>query len=295
MKIHYLSDTHLDFWIREQNPQSPKFQKQLDEYIDMLKLAPVDVLIIAGDLGHYYAQDRAFLLACTEIYRHVILVRGNHDMYLVSGQQQKKYLKDSMNRVFELKAFCRNNGIHYMDGDIISIDGVTFGGVGMSWDKSYYSKLSGSVPSDNEVREFFNNTMNDSRLIFMDGKNNGVVETTHGDHYIKSGFDPFDYFKKEYDKLQRINDFDDVDVMVSHYVPVNPYDFGGLKRYKEDLSSTFYMFDGYADVQRINAKYWIFGHMHNNYNFVYDDTKFLCNPIGYPGENLYNTVKEFEI
>lgn len=295
MKIHYLSDTHLDFWIREQNPQSPKFQKQLDEYIDMLKLKPADVLIIAGDLGHYYAQDRAFLLACTEIYRHVIIVRGNHDMYLVSGQQQKKYCKDSMNRVFELKAFCRDNGIHYMDGDIISIDGVTFGGVGMSWDKSYYSKLSGRVPSDNEVKEYFNNCMNDSRLIFMDGKNNGVSKTSYGEHYIKSSFDPFHYFQKEYDKLQRINDFDDVDVMVSHYVPVNPYEYTRDAYYDGQSSSTFYMFDGYADVSRINPKYWIFGHMHDTYDFVYDDTRFLCNPIGYPGENLYNEVKEFEV
>ena len=83
MKVDYISDLHLDFWIRELNPQSPKFQKQIDQYLDMIHAKGGDVLIIAGDLGHYFQQDSAFLLACKELYRHVMLVRGNHDMYLI--------------------------------------------------------------------------------------------------------------------------------------------------------------------------------------------------------------------
>ena len=296
MKVDYISDLHLDFWIRELNPQSPKFQKQIDEYLDMIHAKGGDVLIIAGDLGHYFQQDSAFLLACKELYRHVMLVRGNHDMYLIGNGQEKKYLKDSMNRVLEMKRFCRETeGLHYLDGDVICIDGYNFGGVGMSWDKTYYEKLNDEGVPDSVIQEFFNNTMNDSRLIFQDGKPNMKVPTAYGGSYFQSGFDPFDYFKKEYAKLQQINDYDNVDIMVTHYTPISPYDYVDNSKYEDEESSTFYMFNGHKDIERINAKYWIFGHMHNNYDFIDGDTNFLCNPLGYPGENTYSIVKTIEL
>lgn len=293
MKVAFMSDLHIDFYIREKNPQSPKFTKQVMEYCNLIKLeTDADVLIIPGDLGHYNQQDKEFLTICKRYYKHVILVRGNHDMYLVSPSLQKKYLKDSMNRVLEMKRWCSENDIHYLDGDIISIEGYNFGGVGMSWDKSFYERLEGKEVSDAVITEFFNNTMNDSKLIFG-GSDNLRIPTAYGGTYFKSSFDHFNYFKSEYQKLQRINDFDNIDVMVTHYPPVQPPKMAN--DYGEDLSSTFYMFDGETDVKRISPKYWLFGHMHSTYDFEKHGTKFMCNPCGYPGEGLPTYVKVIEI
>jgi Icc-related predicted phosphoesterase len=282
MKVHYISDLHVDFWVRETNPQSPK----------------ADVLIIAGDLGHYNHQDQAFLLKCKEVYKHIMFVRGNHDMYLISNRIKNKFLFDSMNRVNEMKRFCRENGIHYLDGNVISIDGYNFGGVGMSWDDSYYIKLASKDcpdynPSKNEVNEFFKNTMNDAKLIYG-GSDNFDVQTAYGGRYFESSFNQNEYFECEYKKLQNINDYDNIDIMVSHYIPIVPYEFS-YSSYEDSSSSTFYMFDGYKDVERINPKYWIFGHMHSEYDFNYKDVNFLCNPLGYPGEYTFGKVREIEL
>ena len=293
MKVDYISDVHVDFWCRDQNPESPKFKKQIDTLINTICPNKHDVLLIAGDLGHYNQQDQAVLLALKEYYKHIMLVRGNHDMYLVSGSMQKKYLYDSKNRYLEMKMWCKEqDGIHYLDGDIISIDGVTFGGVGMSWDKSYYDYLNrddGHIASKGEIREFFNNYMNDSRLI-LGGNPNVEVPTGYGDTYVKSSFDYEAYLQSEKQKLENIRDYDNIDIMVSHYTPVIPENYESTT-YGLSSSSTFYMFNGYKDVERINPKYWIFGHMHSNHDFMYNDTRFLCNPLGYPGENSYNVIK----
>lgn len=58
MKIHFLSDTHLDFFIKELNP-CEKMDSQLLKFIDFIGVANIlendrDVFIIPGDLGHYF-------------------------------------------------------------------------------------------------------------------------------------------------------------------------------------------------------------------------------------------------
>ena len=293
LKVDYCSDVHLDFWCKEYNPQSPKFKRLLKNFIENLGYgkSQSNVLIIAGDLGHYNQQDKAFLLELKKIYKYILLVRGNHDMYLVSSQKAR-YDLNSFNRINDMKVFCEENEIHYLDGQIINIDGFNFSGVGMSWDKYYYEKISQKTVSDYEIQRYFHNTMNDGRLIYG-GSDNYDVPTAYGGSFYNSSFDTFKYFKDEYQKLSNIHDYNNIDVMISHYVPLVIEDMPS--RFKNSLATTFYMFDGYSDIERINPQYWVFGHTHMQYDFIYPktNTRFLCNPIGYPQENIYIGIKTF--
>ena len=80
--------------------------------------------------------------------------------------------------------------------------------------------------------------------------------------------------------------------MVTHYLPTVPY---GMKpTYATERGTTFYMFDGEKDIERISPKFWLFGHSHDKYDFIHKDVRFLCNPFGYPGEILH-VVDWFEI
>ena len=291
MKIDYISDTHIDFRIKEINPNSPKLEKEIIKLITNLGMKDSDseTLIIAGDIGHYFRQDSLFLKMSKNYYKNVIVVRGNHDMYLI-GSQQSKYKHSSSSRYNKLKEFCKNNEIYYLDGDIIEIDGIKIGGVGMSWDKSYLEILQGET-SDFEASELFKRTMNDARLI-MEGMVYNV-NTAYGGGFLKTTFNQLEYFEEEMKKLRSIKE---ADVMVSHYYPLsNILPDGYPESYKDDPSSTFYMFDGEKEVQRINPKYWIFGHMHRNYNFFYNNTNLLCNPLGYPSEYSYGKVMTIEL
>ena len=81
-------------------------ERQLDILVEIISPEPADVMVIAGDLDHYYSQDCTFLTRMWDIYQRVILVTGNHDLYLVSRNIQEKYAFDSTNRVKEMKEFC---------------------------------------------------------------------------------------------------------------------------------------------------------------------------------------------
>lgn len=290
MKVSYISDLHIDFWINEKNPESVKFQKQLDNFLLSTWLYKGgDVLIIAGDLGHYFAQDTSFLLKLKTLFKNILIVPGNHDMYLISKNIKKEFKYNSMNRINAMKQFCKDNDIHYLDGNVVEIDGVKFGGCGMSWDSTYYEILKGHKPSDVVIDELFKQIMNDSRLI-LGGADNYEVIMPYSGRYLHTSWDQRKYFEDQYNKLQSI---EEADVIVSHYTPVVPSRM--RLKYEEAISTTFYMFDGLDVVNKLKPKFWIHGHMHDKMNYDINGTKFLCNPLGYPGENTYTVMETFDI
>ncbi len=295
MKVYYMSDLHIDHYCRDTYGES-KMNRQIDEFFRLSCISNIqederNIFIIPGDLSNSNTVAKSFLLRLKELFEYIIIVPGNHDRYLTSKSQAQKYKFQSQNRIDEMKTFCSENNIYYLDGDIIEIEGKKFGGLAMSWDKSYYNYLEKRLATDNEVLNFFDNYMNDSKYI-MDGFEPMKIPLAYGGVYFKTSFNALEFFEKEYQKLQRFNDFDDIDVMISHYVPTIPH---GLKlKYAQERGTTFYMFDGEKDIERISPKIWLFGHTHDKYDFIHKDTRFLCNPMGYPGETLY-VVDCFEI
>lgn len=55
MKIAYISDLHLDFYIQPHASWERKMPRLLEE---LLPTEKADVLIIAGDLSHYNSQTK---------------------------------------------------------------------------------------------------------------------------------------------------------------------------------------------------------------------------------------------
>lgn len=288
MQIDYVSDTHIDFWISELNTQNPKFQKQLSHYIDtVLKPKGSDILILAGDIGHYFKQDTEFILGLKKHYKHILLTFGNHDMYLVTKSTQNKYLYDSMNRLLEFKHWCKKQeNIHFLDGNSVVIEGTSFAGAGMAWDGSYGKKFYNLT--EYEMVEHWKQVMNDSKLIFS-GKPHISVPTAYGGNYTECSFDPLEFFKEQKKKLNRI---EYCDVMISHYGPKVP---DNLKEEYKNRTSSFYYFDGLEDIDRLGCKFWVYGHTHEKIDEIYNECNLLCSPIGYPGENKSTEISTFNI
>lgn len=287
MKISYCSDIHLDFWCTEINTQNKKFRTQLNNFINnILKPTISDVLIIAGDLGHYFKQDIELLLSLKSYYTHIIITYGNHDMYLLGSSTQKKYNFNSLNRINEMKEWCKlQDNIHYIDGNTITINNIIFGGVGMSWDSSYARSIYSDM-DDNELISHWINIMNDYKYIFQDGIQVYKKNLMYGDYITVPSFKPIEFFKKEREKLDNISK---CDIMISHYAPKVPYNT------PNKFDNSFYFFDGTKDIDRLNCKMWIYGHTHNSINEIYNDCNLLCNPIGYPDENKKNKIQIFTL
>ena len=127
MKIDILSDLHLDFYFRAGLTITTKNVKSL--FDDIFKKDTNDkmaeVLIIAGDLGHYNEQNIEVLkIIQKEYYKHIICVLGNHDYYLLNYDLKQQYNFNSFNRAKQMRDLINNeSNMFCLDGDVINIFG----------------------------------------------------------------------------------------------------------------------------------------------------------------------------
>lgn len=97
MEFDYMNDIHLDFWVRFDKNQI-KFEKRTREFTNsLIPKQKSKILVIGGDIGHYNRQGYWFLDEVSKFYDKVLIVFGNHDYYLISNHQAKKYGKSSVN------------------------------------------------------------------------------------------------------------------------------------------------------------------------------------------------------
>lgn len=269
MKYNFdcISDIHLDFYVRVDNPE-PKVRKNIKEFVKtILPETQQEVLVIAGDLGHYNHQNLWLLEELKEYYKYILLVAGNHDYYLVSSNVSSKYKSSSLNRINEMKQLCSKlSDVHYLDGDIFIHNGIRYGGVGMWYDFSYSNKVFGK--SKDAIYSLWKDVMNDSRLIKGMGS-----------------FYDLDLFTEEDIKLNTIIDYSDV--LITHVgcewsrIP---------HEYKFDHVTSFYYFNGEDYFNKISNKVWIFGHTHKRYDYEAHGCRFINCSLGYPSEKRHNKI-----
>jgi Icc-related predicted phosphoesterase len=119
MKIYAISDLHLEFY--------RSIEQVLNKMCTLLQ--PADVLILAGDVG--FPQERIgiennysgilteFLLYVKKIYKHVILVPGNHEYYPCENYNMKECF-DNLSKI------CQKTDVILLEKSTVVIDGVEF-------------------------------------------------------------------------------------------------------------------------------------------------------------------------
>jgi predicted phosphodiesterase len=271
LKIDITSDLHLDFFLRSNKTLNEnKIKVFVKQYF---KESDSKTLIVAGDIGHYNIQNYEVLKYLREhYYENIVCVLGNHDYYLLSANQEKKYSKNSFKRVDEARGMYNSiDGVHCLNGNVIEIDGVKFGGCDSWYDGSYYNQL--KMTQGKDIVDYWKQTMNDAKR-------------------IKGIEDFYDLFAIERKKLDLI--YKDCDVMVTHVCPsINNDD---LPLYKvNDKITGFYSFNGDEWLMNTNAKYWVYGHLHNGKDFERHGVKCLTSALGYPDQHPYYRVKTIEV
>jgi hypothetical protein len=158
--------------------------------------------------------------------------------------------------------------VHLLEKETLEIDGVLFVGATMWTDCNKGDAL---------TLYHLEHCMNDFRVIRIAGENfkkflpmRTVMEFTK----------TRDYFKTVIENLPK----DAKVVVCSHHAPSHlsiheMYQHDKLMNggYSTDMSEFI------LDHPKIQA--WTHGHMHNNFDYTIGDTRVLCNPHGYPGEN----------
>lgn len=261
IQFDLISDIHLDFWV-ENSSNHQKHDRKLEDFIKcILPERTNNTLVVAGDLGHYNKQNLKLLEKLKRHYKHILLVPGNHDYYLVSKSIKNKYKRNSINRYFEMKSMAEQlEGVFFLDGNQVVLDGIVFGGCGMWYDFEY-----GLKKLNSDWDRIYNNwklISNDAVLI------EGLPRRTEA------------MFKEEKAKLQNI--LDKSDVVITHIAP----DWSSVPADKEmELFNSFYYFDGSEYFQILNGRIWCFGHLHRRMDYQNKGCRFINGSLGYPDES----------
>lgn len=256
MKIQLASDLHLEF--------EPNFR---------LKNTGAQVLLISGDacVADYVtrkepspyaarsAQALAFFEAAAEEFPYIIYIMGNHEHYYGEFNKTATIMKEWLAHI---------PNIFILDNELIKIGDTTFIG----------STLWTSCADRNPIiLNYLSGYLNDFKLITYNKEPfskflpiTSAIEHTKSLNFLKTS----------------ISDTEGKIVVMTHHAPsrlsVNPkyrFETSGNHAYYTDLDVFI------ADNPSISL--WTHGHMHDNADYTIGNTRVLCNPRGYKGENVH--------
>lgn len=283
MKIALASDVHLEFG-----------------QLEIKNTEGADVLILSGDicvakdlndradsdiLGASSKSNRyhEFFQQCTQEFKHVIYIAGNHEHY--HGDYAK-----SIPRIKEKLAYLDN--MHFLDKEHITLNDITFIG-GTLWtdmNKEDPLTLSGIKRYMNDYRiiENSNELVHYKSPVYAtneDGSTDYTKVVSQEFHTRNAMFAPEDSVKDHKAMLEVIDELikltpDKKFVVTGHHSPSKlstkpQYEHDVLVNgaYSSDLSEFI------LDHPQIKA--WTHGHTHHAFDYMIGSTRIICNPRGY--------------
>lgn len=255
MKIQIISDIHYDHWVnkREEREMLKSFLYDRDD---------ADILMIAGDIAVDYPTFCEVLINLSQYYKHVVYTLGNHDIWTN---------EDSM-ELYNLKKNFEYKNIHCVDQSPFEIEDIAIVG-NMGWYD--YSTKSDEFTDEELDRMTINGSiMNDRNFVTGVGTNKEFAKKLDrclfSDLFVVSG-------KESVKKI----------ITMSHMVPLKIFmDFKKNKEWR--YMNAFFGNDNIGQMVLKNKKViaHVYGHTHMPSRRKIKGREFICNPIGYPSENL---------
>jgi predicted phosphodiesterase len=261
MRFFPLSDIHADF----------KKKRTFEDYFNGWIPKNIDTVIIAGDIATKIKQGQAALRYLADNHQNIIYVMGNHDITRVINDRIEQPLDDYIQ---EYHHGIHRKNVHLLNGNIIDIDGVKFGGTIGACDFSYnFNGYSKDFLKDRWKFEWY------------DGRYLAMTIEEHDD-----------FIKKQMDLIETIA-LQPIDVMVTHYVPSNSLTDA---EYRFSRETAYFNFNGDPYIETLannNGKHWIYGHTHKRSLKYINGVQMICNPMGYrysPGNDQILPLTDFE-
>ena len=235
MKIRLLSDLHTEFRLPYKTHAMSKYCGE-------------KVLVLAGDIASGSKNTVDVIKFFKDLgFPHVVYVPGNHEYYGTSVQDFDNKMREKCAKL---------NGVHFLNGDSVNIDGVQFVG-GTLW------------------TNFGNNPLNImvAKRMISDFR---VINDFTPEKAMKMFYDQFDYINFKYET--RIKD--QKTVVITHFLPaqqcISP-------RYRNDTSGLNDYFANHLDnyIAELQDTTWLFGHTHDPVDIKIGNTRVVANPHGY--------------
>ncbi|RVA45830.1 phosphatase [Mesorhizobium sp. M7A.F.Ca.US.001.01.1.1] len=223
-----------------------------------LTIPDADICVVAGDLCrapangvHWLGKNVAHAMPC-------IYVAGNHEFYKGSIREG---LEDGRN------AATGFSGVHFLENDSITIDGVRFVGATLWTD---YRVEGHPHVAMIHARE----RMNDFKLI-AEQRNpwrRFLPETAYRMHRESRAF---------IDSALKADPIETV--VVTHHLP---HAKSIPSRFMGDLLNAAFASDLSEVIESGRPALWVHGHTHDSCDYKVGSTRVVCNPRGYEHENV---------
>ena len=288
MKIDYISDLHLDCVLDPAGgPDSYDRMHWLYETYMANREGSGEILVIAGDLGHFNSQNLAFLRVLGEYYSHIVIVSGNHDLYLPAGAAMELY-RDSFERLNELQVkTTAMEKVHFLNGNCIEVGSVKIAGSGLWYDYSFGLLRGESLKG---LKTDWARTMNDAKKIVTLEQYASKERSDTGAGYRLDN--------QKFAAMQKSRLLDTVrscrpDLIVSHIPPLVDIALESDKtgRGSDPDMMNYYYTDTREFGPYVNGKVWICGHTHNRVDMMKHGCRYLANPFGYYEEDFGREVR----
>ena len=253
---------HLSAALREMTTSAAKLRVQYisDVHLEFRKNVAfepchgADVLCLAGDIGYpFSSRYEDFLKDCTANFKKVFLITGNHEYYQI-GQQRKKSMEEIQQRIEEIIQKPGLNGVvSFLDNSYEDYCGVRFAG----------STLWSRLAADSDTTGF-----NDFYQI--------------GELNIRL-YNELHSCARDFLSSPDIVESPLPVCVMTHHLPlmelIDPkYREGRYKKYNQFFASDC------SDLIPPSVRAWIYGHTHTPNSTFRNGVRFVCNPVGYPGE-----------
>lgn len=231
---------------------------KIENFIKKIPSGIDEICILAGDIGNPYQTNyNIFMDFISKNFKKTFLIAGNHEYY-----NKTKNMNET--NIFLKEYFQKFNNISFLDNNYENYNEFCFIGT------TLWSHITNPIYEINDVYSIPNfnyikyNKLNIESVKFLynalNNNNNCIVIT----HHIPS------------------SSLIDVKYKTTKMIPYNQWFYCDLDRL--------------IDEKKDKIKCWIYGHTHTPSNVLINEIPFLCNPIGYPNENVnINFQKNIEI
>ena len=231
---------------------------KIENFIKKIPPSIDEICILAGDIGNPYQTNYdIFMNFISKNFKKTFLIAGNHEYYNKTQNMEET-------NIFLQDYFKKFNNISFLDNNYENYNEYCFIGT------TLWSKITNPIYKINDVVSIPNfdyikyNKLNTKCVKFLDdvlNNNNNCIVITH--HVPSSSL-----IDKKY--------------KTSNMIPYNQWFYCDLDRL--------------IDEKKDKIKCWIYGHTHTPSNVLINEIPFLCNPIGYPNENVnINFQRNIEI
>ncbi|SCK11216.1 Predicted phosphoesterase [Variovorax sp. HW608] len=256
MKVLILSDPHLEF--------SP---------FELPAGLEFDVVVLAGDIHSPAAKAVRWAGEGTRFGgKPVVYVPGNHEFYDTRMDHA----------IAEMRAAARVNGVHFLDGDQVLIDGVRFLGATLWTDFELNIQppaLGGSVMDLERALRLASNSLNDYTLIRTPDEEAepDTWRSKQGRRLQAADTRQIHLSQREWLSRMLQEEFSWPTVVVTHHAPHR----GSLAaRHASDWVFRARVSELAEDLFEVPAL-WIHGHIHQNLDYRVGSCRVVTNPRGY--------------